>query len=1732
MAQLQAAGFDITAHEWYRLELALSRHQQLLQSPEGMEELGLILGPLLCKNDKQQEVFRQVYQKYLNELPRGGRTVVEEVQAPKSARWWLPALLALGLLLISIPLLDWYNENYGAARNFERFDYEYDLGEGRFEAGDTIRLINRTAPGDTAGLKFYWYIKNSGRTEVVQRHVGYDNPAWVFDNPAEGDDHWVQLIVRQRGDSLSQVFAGREESFRVYCTDAPEITGLIEVEGEHLPGEPLQFSVEASGTDLEYRWTINGTEIVAPTPTYTFEEPETYSIRVMVRDTSGKAGRCYDEISYQLEIKDDSPKPVLVSMPPLTLQKDSEAIEYLLPVWLIALLGMLPALAVPLWTIWYYQRKNYQQKKKAARAAKLAAIQVNDKAPYEIPFESRKSEISKSALQFNMANVLRRRQEGTRQMLDVPQTIRHTVEGGGYLDLQFRYNTRPTDYLFLIDQASAESHQARLFVYLTETLRDQDVHVDYWTYRTDFDGFWNPGYEGYLNLDQLYKAYNDRKLIVFGNADTLLDRHRAKDTLDTFGRWKYRLLVTPRPLASWGSKEKRLYQTFPIFPANLQSLMEAVRLIESEWEPEDLPAYFRDWQAQLERKMPEDPDSEQRWRKWPQYKAYLRQHPELLPWLKALVVHPDLRWDLTIAIGKALDAPVTFDNLLILSRIPDFEQGAFPVRVWRDIWPQLDLEQEWTARRRVKAELEAISAEAVQDSYAEQSLQTDLALQDFALEPYNKDHQEAIRLRLETGQIDKLRLEELDQIVERQTDTEVPDDAGRGDRTDAFLRKQETKEKAPVLTPLFWWAAALSLVSLLAWTALIGLDWQAVGEYFMDKDGKLPFYMNSSQAEFRRLNNEAVANLYPNDIAPEKADILEDGPRSIELLQQALGLRPDYILAQDNLEKLYYLTGKEYYRDIVNDNDLEQAAYDNFQRALTGPAVRPTRDSTDFFAFHGLASIQHTLLRPDSACVYLDSLRTHFPELLLEYAGNLLYLDGCEQEEETPFEQEQATQPEEENFYGEQFLFVFAGDVSPPAAENQGLQVIQSMANLASGATALNWIADYNRANDPDLIYYNIVNQQAPERAFEINPSPGPAAENNALIVTTSSYSNTPDLSYPLLNGTELATILRGFNYQVERVPELSDLELSTRLQYYQEISFGENDQLFIYYAGYAYNEGGQTFILSRSAAADRTTFRQEQSSPAPAGINLNEIRNIINEIPCPRIMLLLDLAELPDQPVSNSEQNTTHPELPQDNLAQLTLSLGGRERSTVTGFIIDEFEGDLIIAAPYTPLSENDTKLYGPDYTVQLNGTERTENAELIEAYEQDLLAYFRLPKPRDFSWNFEDLYDGEDMAGSSLSGYNLREPFQEEDDPVPLSIQVDIEGKLEAEAINETRSDDVWIRRPLLGPNLLYVNNKIAGLLTQRGSTVPLYWGLSFDFIQAIWENTLSVYINQQVNPEPVKTNPLLLPPDFPLPEMVSIQGGTFTMGCTEGIREIVGDDCDDDETPHQVRLDAYQMATTEVTFAQYDAFCAATGWDKPGDQGWGRGNRPVINIDWYDAIEFCNWLSLATGRTPVYTIDGKTVTPNWQANGYRLPTEAEWEYAARERGRDVVFGNGKNIADPAEINFLGSADYKTDYSVVGAYRRQTVPVASLNSPNALGLHDLSGNVWEWCWDGYGDYPQTDKVAVSNPKGNSEGFNRVLRGGSWNYNPVGCRAADRLRFDPFVRNFDIGFRLVRHAP
>jgi formylglycine-generating enzyme required for sulfatase activity len=179
------------------------------------------------------------------------------------------------------------------------------------------------------------------------------------------------------------------------------------------------------------------------------------------------------------------------------------------------------------------------------------------------------------------------------------------------------------------------------------------------------------------------------------------------------------------------------------------------------------------------------------------------------------------------------------------------------------------------------------------------------------------------------------------------------------------------------------------------------------------------------------------------------------------------------------------------------------------------------------------------------------------------------------------------------------------------------------------------------------------------------------------------------------------------------------------------------------------------------------------------------------------------------------------------------------------------------------------------------------------------------------------------------------------------------------------------------------------------------------------------------------------------------------------------------------------------------------------------WFKGNTlPVEMVSWYDAVEYCNKRSLQERLTPAYTIKGTNVAWNRNANGYRLPTEAEWEYAAKG-------GNGS----PGNYEYSGSSRADAVAWYEANSKEETQPVGRKAS-NSLGLYDMSGNVWEWCWDWYGDYSSESQ---RDPAGSSSGSFRVLRGGSWYYAVGYSRSASRNYANPSDADYNIGFRVVR---
>jgi len=243
----------------------------------------------------------------------------------------------------------------------------------------------------------------------------------------------------------------------------------------------------------------------------------------------------------------------------------------------------------------------------------------------------------------------------------------------------------------------------------------------------------------------------------------------------------------------------------------------------------------------------------------------------------------------------------------------------------------------------------------------------------------------------------------------------------------------------------------------------------------------------------------------------------------------------------------------------------------------------------------------------------------------------------------------------------------------------------------------------------------------------------------------------------------------------------------------------------------------------------------------------------------------------------------------------------------------------------------------------------------------------------------------------------------------------------------------------------------------------------------------------------------------------ELVRIPAGKFLMGSpeSEGENKTAGPDGETmdwpgrfpNETQHEVTISKpFWMGIHEVTQAQYEAVMGKNPSRFKDEKDSAR--RPVEQVSWHDAVEFCGKLSEKTGRK------------------VRLPTEAEWEYACRA-GTATAFKTGDTISTD-QANYHGEFTYGS--GVKGVFRGETTAVGSFPA-NVWGLYDMHGNVWEWVADWYGEYPAG---AVTDPQGPAEGQHRVLRGGSWSSHPQHCRSARRGRVAPALGTNRLGFRIA----
>ncbi len=913
---------------------------RVLQSfgAEALEAPGRLkyrLAPIVATSAAEQEQLYALFDQYLADI----RQYRPPAPAPPPPRWWQRWPVAASVALLLGVLAFWW----GWRKPPEKILHVEHPAE--VTVGESFTAANRSAGYDTTQARFRWELRDAGSGRVEQRRSGPADWTLRIDTVRGGNDKTLYLLAATE----RQVDTFRS-SLRLRCVRPPLDT--IDAPSTASVGAGVRFRLrQEQQPGYSYAWDFgDGTTSRAYAPVHAYRRTGGYQARLTITDTAA-AGYCVQQLTHPISVQDTTEQYVFLGFQPLVSDRPPLVAYFTTGAWLLLLGLLLPAAFF--WLRWLRQPPPVPDPASGAQSLE-ARFAHADRPPYQIPFRPQDEVLRPGPEMYRLAQVLRRRQEGLRQALDVPATIDATIGRGGFPSVQYRRTTVPANYLFLIDEQAPHSHQAQLYRYLYDFLRGQDVAVEALWYRQTPDRFWNASHPRGLTLEQVQRRYPHYRLLLLGDAHTLIDplateQHRVvPDLAATYRRWDSRLLLTPLPAPEWTYREAALYDLLAVFPSDTAGVQAAMDYLETTPTEEDERARpgFGSWRA-ARTALPPPPSAQyRRWKRPEAYDAYFDGRPELYRWFRALLVYPAPSWPLTLAIGQAIGAPVTFDNLLLLARLPYLQGQAMPLRLRQHLLSGLDRDTERRARAALAEELRA-AAPAVRGGHANQPLQTQLALQEFLLAPETEEARGALLHLLDSGALTRRQVAEVEGALERQVGGPV--------QLEKFLAEHDAAAPKPAQRRLnadFYRAVGSTVLPLLLALTMGALDgsatllrWWEQLQPPQEPDPTRPagdFWVSATYRPDSAVyyNNRAVA-AWDSLRRQERPLLPEDLQPLARNLERALALRQgDYALAADNAARNAYHRGLLHYHDYLqNQEDQQLAVAEPFFRKALGAAV-------------------------------------------------------------------------------------------------------------------------------------------------------------------------------------------------------------------------------------------------------------------------------------------------------------------------------------------------------------------------------------------------------------------------------------------------------------------------------------------------------------------------------------------------------------------------------------------------------------------------------------------------------------------------------------------------------------------------------------------------------------------------------------------------------------------------
>ena len=690
--RLENAGFEICLQTRIKIHDVLQKlGRDYLANPE---ELGFLLCPLIAKNPLEQERFNCIYEDCYRTPGKKEDSrnsfEVEKIQTestPFIKRW----VFTIGIGFIIFIIIGWFirdnlSPKQGINVYFEINNKNYV--EGEYGVGDTIELINKTRTfPDTTQLSdwnYSWQIGNTPpRKELIPVFKLLDAGTlriilqyWEKRNPAN------KLIYK---DSIN-VIKCRHSDFNYYPT-------------KPVVNESMIFSALDIPRDRDILFVWNFGDRTKPDSLYNqnetshrYSEPGNYEVILIITRNEINSDCRIDTVKKSIEVR----SPVDTPDTDITTQI------------LIIFFGMFGYVIFEIGRYLRYHSNDGEFEEK---------YNFDNKSFFNIKFPEPKTGYLFDAESSTIAGALRRRESGNRLVLNLTKTIRNTIRNAGFIELNYKTTSKPTEYLILIDEVNPDNNQFKLFEHFVKTLKNEDVLIDTFNYRMNPNIVWNDITPEGMTITQLYQRYPKHMLIIFGDGQYLVDPIESNipnDICELYKLWDQRVLITPLPSPEWSYKEQLLSKIFILLPFDIHGQLTLKEILNKNVNvhPEAQQIQLQFFKNLRHEKKNMDTDKYDL-NSCNDLRKYLPN--DLFIWIAATAIYPSPKWEILLEIGKALtpiiykrsnDTLCTYANLQKLMNIPWLRSGEFPFYLRDELLISLksldsNLEIEKTARKAV-----------------------------------------------------------------------------------------------------------------------------------------------------------------------------------------------------------------------------------------------------------------------------------------------------------------------------------------------------------------------------------------------------------------------------------------------------------------------------------------------------------------------------------------------------------------------------------------------------------------------------------------------------------------------------------------------------------------------------------------------------------------------------------------------------------------------------------------------------------------------------------------------------------------------------------------------------------------------------------------------------------------------------------------------------------------------